>query len=477
MPGPVLAWGSYICADKYPESYHWQVVDEMIKIRETGIIDSTVFVKLDQERGEPWKKPWGGTGKAGFDKWFALDMWFFINQAKSLHDRNDWKKIYATGLYSEEDAKILANPTWMAYTEEHASDITEPEWEIFQDEWRAEWPWKNPRSEITGQQQPDNNFKYGNQAFPESYLDFCLYYHNLWFTRGIGIYFDNTMPYTMYNPLLSDAYYDETGKLQPASSIWQQRTYYKRVWQLMNEVQQKGVPYPIAFAQHITNTRLLPLNSWNTTSLDIEWDWYRDTTQAAAPPSATNNGNAQTRRRTRLRLPVPADLLLTETAGRQTGSMGDSHFGILGNNLGPGVPKTYSQSEWGMRVVHELKLHGAPVLEAALWKFGYGTDKARVINYWSDNPPVRVNDPENNKWILLERPSDKSLFLVLQTWKKADEEVNVNIDFSKIGFTPAAKARDVATGGELPFTGPDLKLALPGPYGTRVIMIGSAAGN
>ncbi len=478
-PGPVLAWGSYLCADKYPEGYHWQVVDELVKIRETGIIDSTVFVKLDRKRAEPWKKPWGGTGKPGFDKWFALDMWFFINRAKSLHDQSDWRKIASAGVYTEEVAKILANPSWMAYTEEHASDITESEWEIFQDEWRAEWPWTKPRNEITGEQQPDNNFKYGNQAYPESYLDFCLYYHNMWFERGIGVYFDNTMPYTMYNPLLSDAYYDGNGKLQPACSIWEQRTYYKRVWQLMNKVQKKGVPYPLVFAQHITNTRLLPWNSWSSTTLDIEWEWYRDTTATVLQqPNVGNvNGQSRTNRSRPLRLPVPPDLLLAETAGRQTGSMGESLFGILGNNLGStGIPKTYPQSEWGMRAVHELKLAGSATLNDALWKFGYGTDKAKVINYWSDNAPVSVNDPDNNKWLLLERPGDKSLFIVLQTWKKADEEITVNIDHAKLGFTPVAKAHDVATGAAVPFNGSNLKLTLPGPYGTCVIIIGAEAG-
>jgi hypothetical protein len=476
MPGPVLAWGGYICANKYPEGYHWQIVDEICRVRETGVVDTSVFEELDRAREEPWKKPWGGTGAPGFDAWLARDTWYFINQARNLHDRSDWKAIASSGVYPEAVAKILSDPPWMAYTEEHASDITEPEWEVYQDEWRAEWPWTKPRNEIVGQQQPDNNFNYGDQAFTESYLDFCLYYHKLWFQRGIGVYFDNTMPFTMYNPLISDAYYDDDGQLQPACSIWEQRSYYKRVWQLMNEMQSRS-PHPLAFAQHITNTRLLPWNTWNSTSLDIEWDWYRDTTQVTAPDevSASNNWDGQgvNRRRTRLRLPVPADLLLTEAVGRQTGSMGDSHFGILGNlRSNNGVPPTYPLSEWGMRAVHEFKLRGSREMEEALWRFGYGTDRTQVTNYWSENPPVTISDPDENKWLLVARPDDKRVFLVVQTWNKRETEVTLDLDFNRLGFTPAAKARDVVADTEVPFSGASLKLKLSAPYGTRVIILG-----
>lgn len=245
----------------------------------------------------------------------------------------------------------------------------------------------------------------------------------------------------------------------------------------MNEVQGTGIKYPLVFAQHITNTRLLPWNTWCTTTLDIEWDWYRDTTAVVPQPLNQPDGDRQDPgfRRRRLWLPIPPDLLLTETVGRQTGTMGDSHFNILGRvDFSSGVPETYSLSEWGMRAVHELDLYGSDKVNEALWKFGYGTEKTRVVNYWSDDPPVTVNDPEINKWLLVERPGDKNLFLVLQTWNKADTEVQVNIDPVRLGFTPALKAWDVAGDEEIPCTGYVLHLSLPGPYGTRVIIIGGA---
>ncbi len=459
--GPVVCWGAYLCANKYPEGYHFNVVDEICKIRETGIVDRTIFAKMDGDRAEPWKRPWGGTGAPGFDTWLDRDFWWFVNQAKELHDRRDWRRIAAEGVYSEATAKILANPSWITYTEEHASDVTEPEWEVFQDEWRAEWPWRKPRNEIVGQQQPVSNSGYGHQAFPDSYLDFCLYYDNEWFKRGVGVYFDNAMPYTIYNPLLSDAYYDADGQIQPACSIWEQRKYYKRVWQLMNNLERKGVAHPLAFAQHITNTLLLPWGTWNTINLDIEWDWFPDT-----------SGVAEGRKR--LNLPFPPDLLLAETAGRQTGSMGNSHFGILGNpNQVASFPATYPRSEWGMRAVHEIgsRTNNAP--EKALWKFGYGTDRTTVANYWSDDPPIAVSDPDNNKWLLVTRRGDNALLLILQTWNKADTALTVTLDSARLGFRPAQKAWDVETAEEVPITGETARLTLPGPYGTRVLIAGA----
>ncbi len=472
MPGPVVCWGGYICADKYPESEHFNVADAIVDVRRTGIVKRAVFEQLDRERGEPWKRPWGGKGAPGFDTWLDRDFWWFVNQAKELHDRSDWRQIAAEGTFSPSEAKVLANPSWITYTEEHASDISRPEWEVFQDEWRADYPWTQPRTEIVEQMQPVNNFGCGHQAFPESYVDFSLYYQNEWMKRGIGVYFDNTMPYTIYNPLLSDAYYDEHGVVQPACSIWEQRAYYKRVWQLMNVWTRRGVPYPLDFAQHITNTLLLPLNTWNTVNLDIEWEWHLD---PASTPSV-REGHRDAKAAWRARLPFPSDLLLAETTGRQTGSMGDALHPLLGYvGSAKERPASYALSEWGMRAVHELDRANLTV-DRAMWKFGYGTPRVRVVNYWSDEPPLAVNDPEYNKWLLLVRPEDRCLFLVVQTWFKADTQVTLTLDRNRLGFLPPAKVIDLDTKKPIPITGSNLVLPMRGPYGTRVAVIGGVGG-
>jgi hypothetical protein len=78
------------------------------------------------------------------------------------------------------------------------------------------------------------------------------------------------------------------------------------------------------------------------------------------------------------------------------------------------------------------------------------------------------------KWILLLRQQDQSLFLVLQTWNKADTDVTVNLDTHLLGFTPVAKVWDIERDTELSI--PDVtafKVELPGPYGTRMLKIGA----
>ncbi len=94
------------------------------------------------------------------------------------------------------------------------------------------------------------------------------------------------------------------------------------------------------------------------------------------------------------------------------------------------------------------------------------------MNYWSDDPPITVNDPGNNKWLLVVRKSDAALFLVLQTWNKADTELTVSFDPARLNVRPASQAWDVETGQEVPIAGERLHLTLPGPYGTRVLTIG-----
>jgi len=126
-----------------------------------------------------------------------------------------------------------------------------------------------------------------------------------------------------------------------------------------------------------------------------------------------------------------------------------------------------------MRVVHEIGVRENNALERALWKFGYGTDRTTVTNYWSDDTPVILSDPDHNKWLLVVRKSDNAPLLVLQTWHKADANVTVTLDPARLGFQPSAEVWDIATGEQVPIAGTTIQLILPGPYGTRVITVGA----
>lgn len=440
--GPVVCWGGYFCSDKYPDGHNFAIVDEIIKARQTGQVDMAVFEKFDRERVTPWRFMWDNNN----EPWLGGSLKYFIGINKDAHNN--------PGALLE------------SYQEEHASDISNEEWEVFQDEWRAAWPWSK-RTVIVDKMKPENNYGIGKQAFPESYLDFCLYYDNEYMKRGVGLYFDNTMPYTCWNPLISDAYFDENGKIQPACTIWEQRSYYKRVWTLMNELMAKHIPpFPLAFTQHVTNTCVLPLNTWNNASLDLEWRWYDE--------QKYTWGDTQNP------IPFPPGLLLAETSGRQTGSYGHALFGVDSHWDATQTQADTARNEWGMRIVHEILRTGnflthplSQKFENALREFGYGTADCRVINYWSDDPPVSVND-DATKWITVIRKKDHSLFLVLQTWHKDDTDVTVKLNLKVLGFTPASKMWDVEQDSALPVADiTNFTLTLHGPYGTRVLKIGT----
>jgi len=438
--GPVVCWGGYHCADKYPDGRNFAVVDAIQQVRKSGVIDMSVFERLDKGRTEPGKRMWADAA----EPWLGGSLKYFIGVAQRA---------------SQRPGAILET-----YVEEHRSDVTQEEWEVYQDEWRAFWPWSKGRTEITGPQaKPDNNESLGQQSFPASYRDFCLYYDHEWMKRGVGLYFDNTMPYYCQNPLTSEAYLDESGRIHPAATIWEQREYYQRVWTLMNKLMDEGVsPFPLGFTQHVTNTCVLPLNTWNNASLDMEWRWYDE---AEWKWGATANP-----------VPFPADLLLAETTGRQTGSYGHALFDVNSRWNASQSRLEWGRTEWGMRMVHEI-LRPEPFaqhaianrFEQALRDFGYGSKDSKVANYWTADSPVQVSD-ENTKWLLVARKKDKSLFLVLQTWNKATTEVAVKIDSDRLGFTPAGGLWDVEKKAALPVAdAANFRISLAGPYGTRVL--------
>jgi len=436
--GPVVCWGGYHCADKYPDAHNFKIVDAIQEVRRTGVADMEVFRKFDRERAEPWKKMWEQSN----EEWLGVCLPYFVNQARGAHNR--------------------PNQPLVTYFEEHQSDIANEEWEVYQDEWRGKRFWKE-RTEIVGRMQPRNTWTHGQHNYPSSYRDFCLYYANEWMKRGIGPYFDNTMPYTQYNPLTSDAYLDEKGKLHPACSIWDQRAYYKRVWTLMQQLTGQGVPYPLVYVQHTTNTMLPPINTWNTATLDIEWTW-------------TNEKPAEGRRRGDPN-PFPPDLLLAETCGRQTGSFPHALHSLRGGDRSFWQSKDPAVhiAEWGFRTVHEI-LPGAAGYppkgcQAVLRDFGYGKPEVAVHNYWAEEPPIAVSDA-NVKWLALARKKDNGVLVVLQSWNRASTPIDVTINAQRLGFTPKAEVFDVESGA-LPMMGTSLKCSLPGPFGTKVIVFGA----
>jgi hypothetical protein len=500
--GDMCCWGGYIWADKYPDNHDFHVVDEILKVRRTKALDRTIFEQLDRQRPDAWKRVYRSTwldyvlGAAMINQsmpreWKEASSGVILGAVMAplrYHvdtQYNDagrpegaqrtnpiWETASRENLYPERVASKIVGAPLAIYMEGHGTDITTEEWEVYQDEWRAE-RFVPKRTEIIGQMQP-RAMSIG-QAITSSYRDFMLYYANEWMKRGVSIYMDNVFFMDVHNPMTSTAYLDEKGDLQPAATIWDQREYYKRIWTLAQEWNRKETPYPITITHHITNTLILPFHTWNNATLDLEWTWWRDWTWA-------NNASPEGP------VPFPAELVLTESSGRQVGSYPhilESLTSIRGNTWFKGPNPQLVRMEWGMRLVHEAMrwlfpfenravFEPARAMEKKLWEFGYGTDDCAVTNYWADDPAIVVSDPQT-KWLLLARKRDAKLFLALQSYRKEDARVDVQVDTERLGFSPSATAFDVETGAEVRVENTDkvhLKVLLEGPYGTRALIMG-----
>jgi hypothetical protein len=489
-------WGAHGCSDKYPDDQDFRVVDEIMNVRKTGVLNPDVFIELDNDRSAHFKSMTNHQDTT----WLAWVMSLAkVNQAVTVeadqarkgyvegallvpyryhvdggkHEVNYiWRDAPKDPMYPEWVVKQVRNAPLAMYFEEHASTVVNNEWVVYQDEWRGRRIHKKRSEYVAEPQMSINNFSVGRQGFPPSYRDFALWYANEWMKRGVSLYFDNTYLHMEDNPLTSEAYIDDEGDPQPAARLWDMREYHKRMWQLAQEWNARKPAYPIMLVHHMSNSMMLPIHTWNDSMLDIEYPY-----------------------RSRVPDPFPAEYLLAQATGHQTGSyrhllesvqrLRSGIFRESVSDMDPNLVRT----EWGMRMVHEAMRWLFPnenfaafepgrMLEKALWDFGYGTDDCKVVNYWSDDVPVKVSDPDA-KWLLMERPKDKTLFLVLQSYKNEDMPLEITLDSRKIGFTPASKARDVESGSQVKVAGSknELKIetTLRGRFGTQVLIIGSGS--
>ncbi|MCM8757359.1 MAG: hypothetical protein NC823_02635, partial [Candidatus Omnitrophica bacterium] len=283
--------------------------------------------------------------------------------------------------------------------------------------------------------------------------DYGAYYANEWLKRGVGLYWDNTYLTTATNPLTSAAYVCEDGSIQPGLTLWNQREYTKRIWNLLHHWRQKRGE-KLLFLHHMTNANLLPILSWCTTSFDNEFDARRF--GQAFPEYHQSNE------------PFPPEYLQAQSMGRQVGNYPALCHGLfrwehlnlnsslipreeMDNQAQPENSIYCLKREWGMRRVHEIpasQTYRFPVtkLESALLNFGYDTPEVKVFNYWQEKSAVRLNQ-EKVKWLLLARQRDKRLFLLLQSWsRQTGEPLNIQLDYQVIGFQPKGAVINLETG-------------------------------
>ncbi len=412
--GRMSVIGAMFCCDKFPFG------------GDMSLVDSFISAKKRETSASP------------------ADLTFLDDKAREL-EAQGWPENAAPYAWL---AKWKACPTWTTnYFEEHWTNPNHHDFDQFSDEWMAReysgaWPrretsrvvYDSPHQLATGQ----TGQAIGNTFCP-SLVDFSVYYANELLKRGVSLYFDNTWPHTSFSPTMSDAHLTETGQIQPAVTIWAQREYYKRIWALINEYNERGMTPPVWFTQHMTNTLVLPLNTWTTANLDLEW--------SISDPATGKKS-----------IVMPPDLLLTETVGRQVGVPAHAHFSIGGTDATP-------RREWGMRLVHEIGNRLDPwndSLDRFILAFGYGKPEVEVFNYWSENPPVYISN-EQVKWLAMRRTSEPRAMLVLQSYSPEPTT-------AKVSFANCRAWMDAETGEPVNSTDGAAEITFTEPYGTKMLV-------
>ncbi|MDD4061676.1 MAG: DUF6067 family protein, partial [Kiritimatiellae bacterium] len=444
---PVTPWGGHQCADKFPFDDRWEIVDQIIHFQTNRTDRDTVAA------------------------WFA--------QYRDAHDVppvrgvSDWVKD-CVHFASRSERPVLV------YFEEMAAPTYRRDWHVYKDEWsrnllapRQTWP---DGYDLFRQGTPESAAIRVN--FIDSYRDYGLHYANEWLKRGVGIYWDNTVLTTSLNPLTSEAYLAEDGSIQPALTLWNQREYSRRMWTLTRQWERKRGERLI-FLQHMTNTHLLPILAWADTAFDNEWSPDRF---ARVFPERQKPDE-----------PYPPEFLRAQSTGRQSGCYPALCHGLFRleqfkvpaqlipsremdapDNIESSI---YAQKrEWGMARVHEIParqgwLPASAKLEHALSSFGYGTPAVAVHNYWAERPALQVDDPET-KWLLLARPADRRLMVVLQSWSRAPRAIQAKLDFDVIGFRPDPVVVESETGAELQTIPGGFALRQTSAYDFRMLAIG-----
>ncbi len=367
-------FGRYAC--KYPINYDWAAFDASYARR---IGDAEKLAEA-HERLETWRE------RNVDERFMQID--FIRNRTKAID------KAYSYG----------GAGAFTVYFEEFHSTFVQGGHEApaFYTEWTgkplAEWMFRDPPPAIIG---------LSTGALVDSYQDFACWYAAEWLKRGAGIYFDNSFPKRVTDPLTTDAY-EWNGIVVPSAGVWNHREYLRRIWIMHQQLRDPKAPQGMMI--HMTNTHIAPYMVWNEYNLDMEWGKSDEVLQKRFHP----------------------DMLRAESLGLKTGN----------------IPVVLHFSGGPAMLVHEIKtgISIKPYPEP-LVEFGYGLDDCEVINYWDENVPLNLSD-EQCKWLLLKRNGKLLIYLV--SWNGDPARVKATLDLDALGIdveqvTDADTGEPVAT--------------------------------
>ena len=410
---------------KYPRNKDWSPLEKFHQARRGQDVDARAFVK----------------------EWAERNLHDEVSEKLKRRMRN----LVRLGVRSGRN--LGSDTLFTAYVEEfRATSIWHEEMKTYWSEWTRKFE-TPPLEQLTG---PWENFptKPGHLhwrrptgAAVPSYRDFMCYIASKWLNNGAGIYFDNTFMQEAFNLVNTSAYVRSDGRIQPSAQIWARRKYLRRIWNLHRELYQPDAPQIMML--HMTNSHVVPYMVWNQANMDLEW------MMPGAKPFQTKFSPA---------------VLRTETLGRKTGNHPMAMITVGKGGRPTGMSKEeYRRLERTCRdglLVHEIRWTpslNTRRLPKPFVDFGYGLEDCDVWNYWQDNPPVQVDDPEC-KWLLLRR--DGQLMILFVTWNDKAERVEVEVDTDALEVD-VKRAVDTDSGETMEVVDGDFAFSMSG-YGTRI---------
>ncbi len=438
--GPVMAWGSMVeCSWKQPWGNRWEIIDKLLESKQTGTMDREWFENFEKEHDIPKVK--------GGKRWSDHNIFIFEHMTKNAGKDGPMRM----------------------YFEEMNMNKAMPEYHVFQDEWKSHRTQPREYASMEAYRKYEETGGGPGAAgivWNRSALDYLHWLMNEWLKRGISPKWDNFYPKASDHTWNSAAYEAEDGRIQPAILFWNQREYIKRAWNLLNHWKRVGTPRPIDLNTHMSTQLVIPWFTWTTCNGDLE---YSPDAHARLFPDFFDAGE-----------PYDPDFLLAQTVGRQVGVFPHSFTVFIATGypaeeelfgLAPD-PVERSRREWGMRAVHEIM--GTATLPMRAFGYGVGFDyhgdRLKVWNYWDDEPAFAV-DNERVRAILLARPEDRKLLLVLQSWEKGPATARVTLDPQRIGFAPGVFAYEARNNRRWRLEDNTLEARFDFPYENQVITL------
>jgi len=397
--GATFYWGG-LAYDVYPYHYQFDIFEKLKQTRQTG--------QIDQKFIDTWMQRWESLAAKGSEK----------NEFLRRHIQ--------AGFHSAKSSPWSEGTRLFGYTNPRGVGFHVPEFATFQDEWlRTRWFNRN--------WSPSGANDYDVSPSP-SFQDYALWYYRKMLTCFDGVYWDNTFLSAHFDPVVGEAWTDAEGRVHPTLGLWHLRDLVKRTAIMFWQESKRLPPHrcPLVTLSHMTNTMIVPINSFLNCTMDWEWKYGYDDFQDRFSPGLT----------------------VAETIGRQVGAWPTI---LAGGYPDPKDPRTDRlwRTRLGVALVHEMRVFDwQPARDAEilrkLFEFGYGAPSCRVFNYWEDGHPVRV---EGTKACTLVLARGKAAIVVVTDYS-AGGQCRVTLDAARLGLQAEARAVDLETGQAIERLGP-----------------------